>query len=89
MSDVTYINTQEIRKDLHGFLKKVESGREVVVLNRSKVISHLNHQAKPAKKRAGMTAAERRQWLDDLHRTAEQFSFKSDRKYTREEMNER
>lgn len=42
MSDIHYINTQEIRNDLVGFLKSLESGEEVAVLNRSKVIARLN-----------------------------------------------
>lgn len=48
MPDIQYINTQEIRKDLHGFLKSVESGREVVVLNRSKAIARLNRKTDQA-----------------------------------------
>jgi antitoxin (DNA-binding transcriptional repressor) of toxin-antitoxin stability system len=42
MSDIHYINTQEIRSNLVGFLKSLESGEEVAVLNRSKVIARIN-----------------------------------------------
>ncbi len=38
MSNITYINTQEIRKDLMGFLQELAAGREYVVLNRSKPV---------------------------------------------------
>ena len=44
MSDIRYINTQEIRRYLIGFLKSLESGDEVAVLNRSKVVARLNSQ---------------------------------------------
>ncbi len=75
---------------MHGFLKKLESGREVVVLNRSKVISRLNQQPKPVKEKKDMTAAERRKWLRDFNDSLERINYvKLDRKYTREEMNQR
>ena len=44
MSEIYYINTQQIRQDLIGFLKTLESGKEVAVLNRSKVVARLNSQ---------------------------------------------
>lgn len=50
MSDINYISTDQIRKDLVGFLKGLESGREVAVLNRSKVIAHLNQKPETYKK---------------------------------------
>ncbi|NNN21628.1 MAG: hypothetical protein HKL80_06455 [Acidimicrobiales bacterium] len=54
MSDIRYINTQEIRRDLIGFLKSLESGEEVVVLNRSKVVARLNGQHIHAKAQRGI-----------------------------------
>jgi antitoxin (DNA-binding transcriptional repressor) of toxin-antitoxin stability system len=36
MADVNYINTQEIRRDLVGFLCRLADGKEYMVLNRSK-----------------------------------------------------
>lgn len=41
MSNVTYINTQEIRQDLMGFLRSIEAGHNYVVLNRSKRVASL------------------------------------------------
>ncbi len=38
MSNINYINTQEIRQDLMGFLRSLAAGQEYVILNRSKPI---------------------------------------------------
>lgn len=54
MSDIHYINTQEIRNNLVGFLKSLESGEEVAVLNRSKVIARLNHPSNSPKMTGGV-----------------------------------
>ena len=59
MSDIHYINTQEIRKDLAGFLKSLETGEEVAVLNRSKVIARLNRSGPEFRRPGGA-----RQMLD-------------------------
>ena len=67
MSDIHYINTQEIRKDLVGFLKSLEAGEEVAVLNRSKVIARLNRSRNTVRVAGGV-----RQMLDiadEIHRT--------------------
>lgn len=50
MTDIKYINTQDIRKDLVGFLKSLESGQPVAVMNRSKVVAHLNKKQPDYKK---------------------------------------
>jgi antitoxin (DNA-binding transcriptional repressor) of toxin-antitoxin stability system len=54
MSDIHYINTQEIRSNLVGFLKSLESGEEVAVLNRSKVIARLNRPNNAPKMTGGV-----------------------------------
>jgi antitoxin (DNA-binding transcriptional repressor) of toxin-antitoxin stability system len=54
MSNIRYINTQEIRRDLVGFLKSLESGEEIAVLNRSKVIARLNTQHVDVTARSGI-----------------------------------
>lgn len=54
MSDIHYVNTQEIRNDLVGFLKSLESGEEVAVLNRSKVIARLNRRNNAPKLTGGV-----------------------------------
>lgn len=54
MSNIHYINTQEIRKNLVGFLKSLENGEEVTVLNRSKVIARLNRPRTLAKASGGV-----------------------------------
>ncbi len=54
MSDIRYINTQDIRKDLVGFLKSLESGQEVAVLNRSKVVALLNKSTEIARSTHGV-----------------------------------
>jgi antitoxin (DNA-binding transcriptional repressor) of toxin-antitoxin stability system len=67
MSDIHYINTQAIRKDLVGFLKELEAGEEVAVLNRSKVIARLNRPRTAVKATSGV-----KQLLDaadEIHRT--------------------
>ncbi|HSH18019.1 MAG TPA: hypothetical protein VK978_01410 [Candidatus Saccharimonadales bacterium] len=38
MANIRYINTQEIRRDLLGFLQELANGQRYVVLNRSKPI---------------------------------------------------
>jgi antitoxin (DNA-binding transcriptional repressor) of toxin-antitoxin stability system len=67
MSDIHYINTQEIRSNLVGFLKSLESGEEVAVLNRSKVIARLNRPSNTPK----MTGGVKRilDAADTIHRT--------------------
>lgn len=45
MSKITYISTSEIRKDLVGFFKRLEPGKEVVVLNRSKPVVSIRNAA--------------------------------------------
>jgi antitoxin (DNA-binding transcriptional repressor) of toxin-antitoxin stability system len=67
MSDIHYINTQDIRRNLVGFLKSLESGQEVVVLNRSKVVARLNKSNSTPKNMGGV-----KQMLasaDKIHRT--------------------
>ena len=67
MSDINYINTDEIRKNLVGFLKSLESGEEVAVLNRSKVIARLNrprHSTKGSGSVAQMLVV-----ADEIHRS--------------------
>ena len=67
MSDIRYINTQEIRNNLVGFLKSLESGEEVVVLNRSKVIARLNRPRDASKMKGGV--AQMLDAADTIHRT--------------------
>jgi len=41
-NQINYINTQEIRQDLMGFLQELAAGRRYVVLNRSKPVVTLS-----------------------------------------------
>lgn len=66
MSDIKYINTQDIRKDLVGFLKSLESGQPVAVMNRSKVVAHLNKKQTDYKKGGIKQMLET---ADTIHRT--------------------
>lgn len=59
MSKVSYINTQEIRRDLMGFLRELAAGREYVVLNRSKpVVTLVGKDSKNARHDAHRSIAE-------------------------------
>lgn len=66
MSDIKYINTQDIRKDLVGFLRSLESGQSVAVMNRSKVVALLNKK-QPDYKTGGIK--QMLETADTIHRT--------------------
>lgn len=50
MSQINYINTQEIRQDLMGFLNRLAAGQKFVVLNRSKPVVTVTGKAEAISK---------------------------------------